>query len=342
MIDNSGNVHKPAGIPAGGQFSSRSRAEDAASLVPDTGSAEGAWAYSVMTGEHGTPEMASAALRSAALRSLPDADRLRFEMNYTDEGSVLVLTGIAGGEYDGVSQSELSTLAVYDDVDDIMFANSGAGHTGAELPGMRKIGDDSYVFDLRGAEPTPNDIARLEELAIPTNDQLDKAVKNVRASMNDHAGTSWREIMGDTRRTPETDAEYNRKLNSLFTDDPKYGEQALGIANRVARRDAPAKAFEEGTPTVYDQAFEEIWEGKNGGRSRVTVMRELDQQKAILNDKNVSDEEHATARRTVRELERTVRTRGRSETMNVLIATAEDRRAERRAARVARPHTSGV
>lgn len=102
-------------------------------------------------------EKAAAQIRETAKRLLPDAVKLVFETNYTDEGSSLTFSGTydAAGSFTVIDQYDGEDLT--DDqreaaelIDDEVFAQSGAGNDGSQIPGMRLRDGavDVYLFDL--------------------------------------------------------------------------------------------------------------------------------------------------------------------------------------------------
>lgn len=97
---------------------------------------------------------ASRTISDEARSAFPTATRLTFATCYTDDGSVLSLSGIidadgttrdVDGAGVGLSDDE---RAATERIDEAVFEHSGAGQDGSQLPGMTTTGDDNYTFEL--------------------------------------------------------------------------------------------------------------------------------------------------------------------------------------------------
>lgn len=96
------------------------------------------------------------AMQEIANMQAPDCVKLVFGMNYTDEGSFLVLDTHEDvhGKATQLSDADIDVL------DQIVFVLTGEGETGAGIPGMRRLDSDHYEVDLLAPA---EDIAPAEE-----------------------------------------------------------------------------------------------------------------------------------------------------------------------------------
>lgn len=77
-------------------------------------------------------------------RTVAGATTAHFIMNYTDEGCSLVMKSIV----DKAGRDLQVDERVEDVIDEIVFLITGAGETGAGIPGMRKMCTDQYELTI--------------------------------------------------------------------------------------------------------------------------------------------------------------------------------------------------
>jgi len=159
LTDRHGNLHQGAGSPTGGQFASKHNTRPDALTSPPHPKAEADWDAMVRSGlgATATPEQLAAcvaAVRSMAIRQLPNANSIVFELNVTDEGSHLVATGWRDADGIRIDFDEADPVAEAITYDGIFPITGGANAAdGSELPGMEELGVETYELQLFEDDP---------------------------------------------------------------------------------------------------------------------------------------------------------------------------------------------
>jgi len=170
------------------------------------------------------------------------------------------------------------------------------------------------------------------------DDTLDDAKFNTRA-------TSWQELMGAQRRTTANLQRYRQAKLAAIDADPElhaeFRRRVRQLVDHRQRKATHALAFEAGVPTVFDEHFDDMWEGRTpgGGFSKEKLQADVESSRALLEGLNAGRVKPSTVvgagyrnagkvardylENTLARLERDLATHGRSNSVN--IANAEYR-----------------
>jgi len=212
--DRLGNIHN-----ARGEFAGKVNSRPAVSLgEAHPPAVETQWRDRIAIGLDTFDELENRiaceqAVRSIARRTLPDdASSVSFTMNHTDEGNYLIATGFhqANGLGDELTESEA------DAINETLFAYTGAGFTGEELPGMEPVEGYPDNFSLS-----------LEDRIWVVRD--DEVVRDEAAER--HQRTATRLGLADRSRA---EVDWHTMIAGAGLDDEKFSREVIDRAASAA------------------------------------------------------------------------------------------------------------
>lgn len=187
----------------------------------------------------------------------------------------------------------------------------------------------------QGKKPT---LEELQQTLTPVD--LEYGKRQAKYWLSNQYQYRFRTLMGaKSRMTAKKLAEYDAELEKAIEESEEFQRRVLSYAKQSAARDLFARAYEQGISTPLDPHFEAIWEGREQGCSKETFESRLAENRKRLeqlaagtisptkivgsgyrNPKKVARE---WVENQLRETERALATRGRSDGVN--IANAEYR-----------------
>lgn len=94
-------------------------------------------------------KLAGPALQEYIQTRMPEVRKAHFAVNYTDEGSALVVQDLFNETGQQVDANMSDILEV---IDEMIFVVTGAGEDGSNIPGLKEVGTDLYELHVPAPE----------------------------------------------------------------------------------------------------------------------------------------------------------------------------------------------